>query len=107
MASTILVSAQCIEVKGVESQRIETNESGFEFNNSNNYAVTVEAELRIPSYFGENRTSRNFYTIDTKTFVIGAKEKYLWKADLSISFGIGNSNRVKTYVVFKTFKCQE
>jgi len=97
---------KCVEVKGVETRKVDAKESGFEFDNSNSYTVTVEAELRVPSYaFGENRTSKNFYTVDTKTFVIDAKEKYFWKTDLSVNYGIGS--RARTYVVFKVFKCQE
>ena len=110
----MLVSAQCIEVKSVETQKLNTNtEKGFEFNNLNNYTVTVEAELRVPAYAaisggGSVRMSVSgvsYFTIDTKSFVLKENEKYVWKTLLRAKTHSNLNHEADTYVVFKAFKC--
>ena len=106
MTSTMLGFAQCFEVKGVETKRVEERDrDGIEFNNTNNYSVTVEAELRVPAY-SKSRLSENYFTVDTKTFVIEANGKHLWEyADYSATYNGKRSKRAKTYVVLKVFRC--
>ena len=93
--------AQCDEVKGVTTEK-STNgaEKGFEFNNLNNYTVTIEAELRIPC----PGTKRGYIVKETKSFVIETKSKFIWKVPLKVS-AYGYIGTEDTYVVFKAFKC--
>ena len=112
MASIMLVSAQCVEVKNVESQKVEPKvekyrvdpkaERGFEFSNLNDYTVTVEAEIRSTTYWHSN-PGVSYCTLDTKTFVVHAKEKYFWVPELAIRKYMSDHH---TFVVFKAFKCQ-
>ena len=106
MASIMLGFAQCLEVKGVETKRVEERDKdGIEFNNTNRYTVTVEAELRVPAY-SKSRQSENYFTVDTKTFVLDANGKYLWEyADYSATYNGKKTKRAKTYVVLKVFRC--
>ena len=93
--------AQSVEVKRVETQKVDNgSEKGFEFNNLNNHEVTIEAELRIPCW----ETKLGYIVKDTKTFVIEAKSKYIWKVPLKVS-AYGYLGTEETYVVFKAFKC--
>ena len=116
MTNTMFVSAQCIEVKSVETRKVDTNtEKGFEFNNLNNYTVTMEVELRVPAYaasagvgsFSLSVDGVSYFTIDTKSFVLEAKEKYLWETLLKARIHSNLNFEANTYVVFKAFKCQE
>ena len=104
LASSLLVPAQCVEVKNVESQKKNTKEEkGFEFNNLNDYAVTVEAEIRTTAH-SHSHPGVSYFTLDTKTFVVHAKEKYFWELD---SYIRANGYVIRhTFVVFKAFKCQ-
>ena len=108
-ASTMLGFAQCLEVKGVETQRVEERDRyGIEFNNTNGFTVTVEAELRVPAYSKsrKSRLSENYFTVDTKTFVLEAKGKILWEnVAYSATYNGKKSNRAQTYVVLKVFRC--
>jgi hypothetical protein len=127
MASTMLVSAQCVEVKGVETEMVcyencnpndEDNWSGwtqagttkypkigFKFSNMNKYQVTIEAELW-------NTNAEELYSSielkesinKTKTFVLEAGEDYVWKVSLSAE-GELRYRYKNNYVKFKTFKC--
>jgi len=108
MASTMLVFSQCFEVKGVETKRVEERDKdGIEFNNTNSYTVTVEVELRVPAY-SKSRLSENYFTVDTKTFVLDAKGKFLWEyAAYTATYTGKRSNRARTYVVLKAFRCPE
>jgi hypothetical protein len=110
MASTMPVSAQCVEVKGVETKMTGEIPSDcfycngygdFSFSNLNNYTVTIEAELRRPACAGEGGPS--YVTIATKTFVIEAKETYNWHT-IRI-FDHSKCGKMDTYVIFKVFKC--
>jgi len=102
-AGIMFVSAQCVEVKNVESQTIETRtEKGFEFNNLNDYSVTVEAEIRMTSH-GHSHPGVSYFTLETKTFVLNAKEKYFWEANTYIKAMMRDKH---TFVVIKAFKCQ-
>ena len=113
IASALSVFAQSVEVRRVTTQKIESRtseERGFEFHNLNDFPVTVEAELRMPNLPRTKESFVSYFTIDTKTFVIEANEKYLWNVPLFfcatfLTRGHRNSN-VNTYVVFRAFKCQ-
>ena len=109
----MFASAQCVEVKNVESQKVDTKaekgkvdtktERGFEFNNLNDYTVTVEAEIRTTAHW-HSHPGVSYFTLDTKTFVVHAKEKYFWELDSYIRM---NSHIIRhAFVVFKAFKCQ-
>jgi hypothetical protein len=112
MASIMFISAQCVEVKNVETQKVEPkvekrrmyikDERGFEFNNLNDYTVTVEAEIRMTSHEYSN-PGVSYFTLDAKTFVVHAKEKYFWVPDLYVREKMFYGH---TFVVFKAFKCQ-
>ena len=102
IASTMFASAQCVEVKGVETQKIDngknSQENGFEFKNLNDYPVTIEAELRRTPMTGGEGERVSYVTLDAKTFVIDAKGAYTWEVPIKYVYA--------TYVVFKVFKCQ-
>ena len=109
MASTMFVSAQCVEVKGVETKKGEITPPKangyhaygyFNFSNLNNYTVTIEAELRRAACASNGAS---YVTIETKTFVLEAKEEYNWNT-IRLFFHRG-CNYMDTYVVFKAFKC--
>jgi hypothetical protein len=110
VASTMLGFAQCFEVKGVETKRLEERDrDGIEFNNTNRFTVTVEAELRVPAYSKSRRSrSENYFTVDTRTFVLEANGKHLWEyAAYYATYTGKRSNRAKTYVVMRVFRCPE
>jgi hypothetical protein len=110
LSGAIFASAQCIEVKGVESRLVqyEVNANGgeygyygFEYKNLNDYTVTIEAELWL-----EGNNSRNKELDDTKSFVLKAGERYVWKNKIYYNneFGI-TDYRSYYFTKFKTFKC--
>lgn len=103
LTATMVVSAQCVEVKGVETRKKLEPESemGFVFSNKNNYTVTIEAELRRPTCDGGGAVT--YVTIETKSFVLDVKEEYVWKAPFW--FRHADCGYMDTYVVFKVFKC--
>lgn len=111
LASTTFIFAQqqsggCVEVKGVETRRVDAEkeyEVGFEFSNLNNYEITVEAELRNSA-----NTAVGYETVvkDTKSFVLKANEKYVWVCDRLHYYLVNGLRRQgETYVKFKAFKC--
>ena len=112
MAGVTLVSAQCVEVKNVESRKVDSKaekvktnsktEKGFEFTNLNDFAVTVEAEICTVAH-DHSHPGVRYFTLDAKTFVVNAKEKYFWEAD---SYMRLKMNARQTFTVFKAFKCQ-
>ena len=88
LATTMSVFAQYEGVKGIETRKIDmpnhgdginTPNEGFEFYNSNNYTVTVEVALLRPPYPNSKNENGVYYiVIETKTFILKAKEKYEW-----------------------------
>ena len=96
--------AQYIEVKGVITERVNNRqERGFGFKNLNNFTVIVQAELRTPPTYAASRLPH--VVRDTKSFALGAREIFLW--EVPITWSLGLVSQVNTYVVFRTFKCEE
>jgi hypothetical protein len=105
MVTTLLVFAQCVEVKGVETRkkdigRENENLVGFEFKNLNNYEITIEAELRRPAC---SPGGEEYVVMTTKTFVLKLGETYVWECYGTFYCASYWSNA--TYVKFKAFKC--
>jgi hypothetical protein len=115
LASTTLCFAQLKEVKGVTNQVIcyENCEKrtdrkktyGFEFENQNNFSITIEAECwrsvngQIESSGGKQPRPYIFKTI---TFIMKAGETYIWKTNLNYSVNYGFY-----YVVFRAYKNED
>ena len=100
MISAMFASAQCVEVKGVETRRVKEPEKGYEFTNLNDYTITIEAELQRHVCAG---AGPNEIIIDTKSFVIKPEKTYVWKAPFDIYHR--DCGRMDTFVKFKAFKC--
>jgi hypothetical protein len=96
--------AQCVEVKGVETRKVnEYNGKGFEFNNLNGYTVTIDAELRRSACVGGGSGSGDEYVVlETQSIVLGTNQKRMWNVPLSVSSPCGTKD---TYVVIKIWKC--
>ena len=88
--ATISSFAQVQEVKGVatrlacydncEKQGDRDKTYGFEYENLNKFAVTIEAE-KWRNGFGLGE-SENGFIAETKTFVLDPGEKYIWKVNI-------------------------
>ena len=105
MVSTTLVAAQVIEVKGVAVKTVcyeKCDESsswdhvyGYEYENFNKFAVTVEAEQWRNNYDRVPADAPD-YIVATKVFILQPGEKYIWK--------VGMSSERLYYTKFKAFK---
>ena len=112
--------AQLKEVRGVQTRMIEYYEynslshqtdtkKGFEFNNENNYAIWVEAELWNTDYYvGINGTQqiKKAGIRDTKSFTLSAGETYIWKCYDKME---GEGHRIEPslyYVKYKAYKAE-
>jgi len=93
-------------------QKTKDSYFGYSFYNMNNYPVTVEAELWI---LDEEKK-----LLDTKSFVLDAKEGYVWKRESTTNYRVyvdydldlrENESMMKRskvngnyYVIFKAYK---
>ena len=79
LIAVIAMYAQLIEVKGVETSQVAVNTNNirfdFEFRNTNNFKVSVEAEM----WTYDQRVKRGEYRVNAVDFVLGAGETYIWK----------------------------
>jgi len=79
ITSVIIVYAQSVEVRGIETDSVITYEDGdyrqwgFSFTNKNNFKVSVEAEL----WYRNDNYNKN-ELLDTKDFIINAGTTYIW-----------------------------
>jgi hypothetical protein len=95
--------SQCEEVKKVVTNVIgkriapylfkNADVHSFEFKNLNNFEVFMEAEIRM----GEDSTRSGYIVVDTKSFMLGANETFVWENIYSKS--------MYNYLSFKAFKC--
>ena len=106
VVGTTLTFAQLQEVKGVETKwttytgnqyEVSTYYSysgrtvkftkdlyfGYLFHNRNTYSITVESEL----WLGGDNYNRD-KVVDTKSFVLDADEKYIWKQETNGNFRV-------------------
>ena len=103
-ACTMCVSAQCVEVKGVECNKTKKYNDFicFHFSNKNKYQVTVEIELWRKEVYIESENKRYPEALDdTKTIILNADDDYKWKINMR---GYHDHDY---YVKFKVFKCPE
>jgi len=115
LIATIAAFAQVKEVKRItsriacydncEEQYDSKKTYGFEYENLNNFSVTVEAEKWRNCFCFTNSGAEGFL-VDTKTFILLAGEKYIWKVDLTGETGTGCSILRKDayYTKFKAYK---
>jgi len=107
--STILTFAQVQEVKGVvtrvacydECHMSKDSEKvyGFEYENLNKFAVTVEAEQWRNALGTTGGVSE--FVVDTKIFILEAGEKYIWKTNMKGYIGTNASPSLGRYPLAK------
>lgn len=119
LLGTIMTFAQVKEVKGVtsriacydncEKQYDSEKTYGFEYENFNSFAVTIEAE-KWRNGFGRTSGYPDFLA-ETKTFILQPGEKYVWKVEMQGTVGdyspnLGHTPLAKEgfYTKFKAFK---
>jgi len=115
---TIFTFAQVQEVKGVVTRvacyddchmsKDSEKVYGFEYENLNNFSVTIEAEMWRNVY---GRQITDDFIANTKVFVLKPGEKYIWKVnmrgyigDYSPNLGRVPLSKEGYYTKFKAYK---
>lgn len=112
------------EVRGVETKLVKyysiekkTDYLGYEFYNMNSIPVSIDVELWMKKYDDDE-----YKVVETKTFVLDSKERYIWKHenlyDFSVNYEgwVGTAERKKPgqdrskdtdyYVKYKAYKLE-